>query len=124
MSMDEVTKAKLEHLRAVTIGAPAVKTFRIVEWNGGEFEVRRPTMRQQREIDKLSTNKGERDNLRALCHALIKCVYVPGTEVQVFGVEHLESMEGRTANDFVGAFMTAIGELSTDATVESAEKNS
>jgi hypothetical protein len=123
--MDEQTKQTRDRLRAATLGAPAVVESKTVLWNSEKYEVRRPTLKQQREIDEAAKDKkGERDNLRALMHALIKCVFVPGSAVQVFERGDVDAMENRGQADFVGAFMTALGELSKEADPDAVEKNS
>jgi len=116
--------SRRDRLRQVTLGAPAVVQSARVEWGGEVFEVRRPTLKVQRAIDSISTDKkGKRDNLKALMQALVRCVYVPGTEDLVFEPADINAMEDRGVEDFVGAFMKALGSLSSDTTPEEIEKN-
>jgi len=117
-----------EKLRAATLGAPATTEKRLVKWNGEDFEIRPPSLKDQRLIDDASMigvgKKAKRDGIKALMHALIKCVFVPGTSEHVFDPADVNAMEERNAKDFVGVFAKAIGELSEDSNPEAVEKNS
>lgn len=112
-------------LRAVTLGAPAVRASVLVEWGGEKLEVRRPTLAQQRAIDQASTDKkGKKDNMRALILALIQCVYVPGTDEQVFERADVDALEAQSDDGFIGALARGVSELAKQGSAEEAEKNS
>ena len=116
--------ATRDEIRRATLGSPAVVESATVEWNGVQLEVRRPTLRLQREIERASTLKdGSRDALAQVAHALIQCVYVPGTGEHVFDRADVDGLLDRSEKDFVGVLMRALGELASKATPEEAEKN-
>jgi hypothetical protein len=122
--MGEQAKTAKDRLRAATLGAPAIRDSKIVAWNGENFELRRPTLKQQREIDRLSRDKkGKRDDLKATLLGLAECVYVPGTEERVFNPADVEAMTDRGFEDFVGFFVTEFGKLSKEVDPEEIEKN-
>ena len=114
--------------RAATLGAPAVRASKMVEWNGTKFEIRSPSFLDSRRIANASVvglgKKAKTDNVKALAHALIASVYVPGTDERVYEAADVDAMESRTAEDFVGFFARAVGEVNAATTAESAEKNS
>lgn len=111
-------------LRAKTLGTSALTNAKIVEWNGGRFEVRAPSLRTQQKIDKLSTMKdGSKDLLKSLVLALMNCVFVPGTDIPVFEGGDEDAITERGAKDFVMFFMGVLNDLSKDVSVEEAEKN-
>lgn len=112
-------------LRAVTLGAPAVRAGVTVEWAGERMELRRPTLAQQRAIDTASTDKkGRKDGMRALILALIQCVYVPGTDEPVFERGDVEALEAQSEDGFIGALMKGLRELAKLGSAEEVEKNS
>ncbi len=116
--------AERDELRAATLGSPAIVDAKIVEWNGKNFELRRPSLKKQQIIQRNSTEKdGEQDMVKAICLALIESVFVPGTNIQVFERQDIAEMQGRTMSDFVGTFSKALGELSKDTNPEEIEKN-
>lgn len=117
-------KAKRDELRAATLGAPAVRKSILVEWNGKTFEVKRPSIAKQLQIDKLSKLKdGEKDVGKQLFLALINCIFVPGTDVAVFESADEQGILGRDMDDFVGFFMGRLTELQKSDSLEAAEKN-
>jgi len=117
-----------DKLRAATLGAPAVRSRKTVEWNGQRYDIGRPSLMEQRQIDDASVigvgKRAKKDSIRALLHALVRCVFVPGTSERVFDSADVNAMEERGAEDFIGVFAKAIGELSEDASPEAVEKNS
>lgn len=119
-------KAARDAIRAATVGAPAVRKSLVVEWKGVQCEVRRPGIDRQIFIDKVSTSSdGTTDRRKQLFLGLISCVFVPGTDIQVFEPADEDNVLSRDAGkeDFVGFFMSKISELNTEATLENVEKN-
>jgi hypothetical protein len=56
--------------------------------------------------------------------ALVRCIYVPGTDELVFEAPDVEAMEDRGVEDFIGTFAKALGDLSAEVNPEEIEKNS
>jgi hypothetical protein len=113
-----------KELRDHLLASPAVRTSKLVQWKGKTFEVRAPSMKQQRRLSKISLEKdGSRDDIKSLSYALIECVYVPGTDVQVLEVADIAAMEERSVDDFVGAFAKALKEVGEMANADEIEKN-
>ncbi len=112
-------------LRSATVGASVVKNHKIVEWNGHNFEVRSPTLKQQKHLKKVSTDPKTKDQdaMKALCHGIIECVYIPGTDEKVFEPSDVDNMMDRGISDFIGVFMKTLADLS-DVKPEDIEKNS
>lgn len=122
--MNEASAARLE-LRSATLGAPAVHGSKLVEWNGKKFEVRLPTLKQQRFLKAQALDKKTQtqDDLKALVWGITECVYVPGTDERVFDAADFDDLMGRNTKDFIGTFMRALGELGK-VDPEEAVKNS
>jgi hypothetical protein len=118
-------KALRAELRNHLIATPAVRTSKLVDWKGKTYEVRAPSIKQQRRLSKLSQEKdGSRDDLKALSYALVECVYVPDTDIQVLEVADIAAMEDRGIDDFVGAFANALKDVGQMVNVNDIEKNS
>lgn len=116
--------ATRDEIRRATLGSPAIVESKLVEWNGVQMEVRRPTLKQQRDIDKASTDKsGNRDALITMVQAMIACVYVPGTNDHVYEKADADALLDRGEKDFTGEILRALEELSKKTTPEEAEKN-
>jgi hypothetical protein len=98
----------------------------IIEFNGGRFEVRPPTLAQQRRFSKQAVLKGEKepDGARLTVLAVIGCTYYPGTEDRVFEAADVEVLENKSTDPrtFVGKVARVIRE-SMSASMEEAAEN-
>ncbi len=73
----------------------------LVEHKGHKYEVRPPTLKQQRGWKKLAVLKGETepDSARILILALIGCTYHPGTDIKVFKYpDDIEVLEAKSTD--------------------------
>lgn len=121
--MDDQTKERINKLRSATLGSPAVSARAIVHWAGEEFEVRRPTLKQSREIQERSKRKdGSQDELSAMVNGIVACTYAPGTNERVFSMADADAIMDRGPDDFIGALAKGLAELV--ANPEGVEKNS
>jgi hypothetical protein len=125
MAMTEEQKAARDAFRSATLGAPAIRRSMVVEWNGQKAEVRRPSIERQLYIDKVTAQAdGTIDKRKQLFLGLIGCVFLPGTDIQMWEVADEAVIMSRDMDDFVGFFMRKLGELNAEVTMESVEKNS
>lgn len=97
--------SQLDVLRAATLGMPAEFVKRVVEANGQEFELREPTERQRRRIQKNSRAKVEQAEdgsvsatmdiaeMRVWC--VIELTYIPGTNTHIFKEADHEVLMGQ-----------------------------
>lgn len=73
-------------LRAATVGAVRARTGEIVDLNGAQIEVRKPSVAERYEIiQNASKDNGKGVDLRKMhATALINLCYIPGTDERVF----------------------------------------
>lgn len=73
-------------LRAATVGASRARAGEVVEVNGAQIEVRKPTVAERYEIiTNAAKDGGKGVDLRKMhASALINLCYIPGTEDRVF----------------------------------------
>lgn len=114
MNEETNTPTARDLLRTATLGSkrPSVQ---LVEINGQTFEVREPTIKQQKYISDASTDRKtrEQDNYKAVVLGVIECTFVPGTDEKVFDAKDMGSLMNRGfANDFVGKLADAVAKLS------------
>lgn len=120
--MAEEAEKKVD-LRSLALGGGRPK-FEIVTWNGGTFEVRAPTLKQQQTLTKRSTDKdGKQDFTALLAWSVIECVWDPKEGTKVFGHKDIEAVMELGMNDFLGPFAEALKKVSTKSE-EDLEKNS
>jgi hypothetical protein len=79
----------------------------IVEHRGRKYEVRPPTLAQQRYFQRIAAVKGETDGVKLLVAAVIGCTYVPGTQQRVFKEADAEVLESKTTDE-----RTIVGKVS------------
>lgn len=91
----------------------------IIEHRGKQYEVRPPTLADQRKIAKGSKLRGEKeaDGPRMMALTVIYCTFRPGTEDRVFKIEDLEALENKSADP-----RTIVGKASRAITKMLAEK--
>jgi DNA-binding protein YbaB len=114
-----------DRLRQKTLGSSVVESSMKVEWDGDTYEVRSPSLAQQKRIRNASVDakSGDSDDIKALVLGLIECIYVPDTNEKVFEKADVESLMERSTNGFVGVFMKALGKLSK-VDIDETKKNS
>jgi len=122
-----------EKLRTVTIGAPSSFQKEVVEWEGEEFEVRQPSVEQRAKLfrkanvgdegpqdhpAKGAVKKAEATNVMQQVDmglmqvwATIECVYIPGTDENVFSPQDVDALLKQPSGGFVDQFATVAMDL-------------
>jgi hypothetical protein len=93
-----------------------------IEHKGKRYEVRSPTLEQQKRIDAACKDKksGEVDKYRAAALTVIACTFDPDTGKPVFGRHHEERLmkQPSTPGSFIHKVSEALGGLGEAAEVE------
>ena len=115
-------------LRSITVGSKREFKKELLEWEGNQFEIRQPSVRQRSEILKkarmtVGDDEGVSVDIAAMqVWSVICCVYAPDDTKPLFSDGDFESLLDMPAGSFVDKFATvAMSYINTN--VEEVEKN-
>ena len=97
-----------DQLRASTVGKRIELKRKIVEWEGKEYELRQPNLRERKRLrEKILTDTGV-DIFDAMVWLTIWQTYVPGTDERVFDDTDYEIFLNNPSGSFVDNFGSEI----------------
>ena len=120
--MSDQTSAR-DKLRAQTLGAKTKFVSKVVEYKGGKYELRQPSLAARRDIFARCGNPdGTIDMMTSLVWMVIYCTYVPDTDEAVYDESDFDGLMAKPTGSFVDTFGEMLSQL-MNADVTTAKKN-
>lgn len=118
-----VENSARDKLRAQTLGAKATFVSKVVEYKGGKYELRQPSLAARRDIfARCGNSDGSIDMMTSLVWMVIYCTYVPDTDEKVYDESDFDGLMAKPTGSFVDTFGEMISAL-LNADVATAKKN-
>lgn len=127
--MPKDTKEFRDLLRKATLGTAVQFKSETITINDQEFEVKQPSLKERRAIQQKCIIMGEEgiesiDISELMVWSVIRCTFVPGTDVHVFDPEDYEALINRPTGGFMDELSAlALKMMNLKADDASPEKN-